>query len=91
MAHSMTVMHQASERGDVTSKDWRAGRRRGGRVWIFVALAIAVLAVAAGALLAARHGTGITCCRDRSDGAAAGPGGDCRTRRGPADDPIRFR
>jgi multidrug efflux pump subunit AcrA (membrane-fusion protein) len=51
MAHSMTVMHQTSERGDVTSKDWRAGRRPGGRVWIFVALAIAVLAVAAGAQL----------------------------------------
>ena len=42
---------QASKRGDVTSKDWRSNRGRDGRVWIFVALATAVLAVAAIALL----------------------------------------
>jgi RND family efflux transporter MFP subunit len=51
MAHSMIVIDHSSERSDVTSKDWRAGRRPDGRVWIFVALAIAVLAVAAGAQL----------------------------------------
>jgi RND family efflux transporter MFP subunit len=51
MAHSMIAIDHSSERSDVTSKDWRAGRRPDGRVWIFVALAIAVLAVAAGAQL----------------------------------------
>ena len=51
MRPGVTAIHQASERGDVTSKDWRAGRGRDGRVWIFVALATAVLAVAAIALL----------------------------------------
>lgn len=50
MPHSVTA-HHASARGDVTSKDWRAGRGRDRRGWIFVALATAVLAVVSGALL----------------------------------------
>jgi biotin carboxyl carrier protein len=50
MPRSVTAIHRASERGDVTSKDWRVGRGRDGRAWIFAALATAVLAVAAIAL-----------------------------------------
>ena len=51
MAHNMTAIDHSSERSDVTSKDWRAGRGPDGRAWILVALATAVLAVTAGALL----------------------------------------
>jgi RND family efflux transporter MFP subunit len=50
MPSSVTTIPQASERGDITSEDWRVRRGRGSRAWTFVALAAALLAATAVAL-----------------------------------------